>query len=67
METRSVTQIANDWEVSEYEIFRRAAEYYYGQPAREKEIEKQYGLWMNGHLKLPVYVTYYLEHWIFLA
>lgn len=67
MSLRTVTGLANEWGVSEYEVFRRAHDYYYGQPANPKDLEKQFGAWTMNHIHLPYYVLYFIEHWIFEA
>ncbi len=67
MSRKTVTELANEWQVSEYDVFWRASEYYYGQLPDEKMVETQYGLWMNDQINLPYYVRYFIENWVFEA
>ena len=62
-----VTAVANELGISEYDLFVLAYRAYFGTYPNAARMQTQYGCWMMGTLKLPVYVTYYLEKGIFVA
>lgn len=62
-----VTMVANDLGISEYDVFVLAHRAYFDTEPNLALIEKQFGEWMNGNLKLPFYVSYFLNNGLFTA
>lgn len=67
MSRLTVTELANEWDVSEAEVFRRAHDYYYGQTISDKVLDTHYGAWITNQINLPYYVSYFIENWVFEA
>ncbi len=67
MHPHAVTMVANELGISEYDLFVLAHRAYFGSEPKHSAIEKQFGAWMMGDLKLPFYVQYFLDKGIFFA
>ena len=61
MHPLTVTCVANDLGVSEFQVFMLAHKAYFGSEPDERVVEKQFGAWMNETIALPFYVVYFLE------
>jgi hypothetical protein len=61
MHPLDVTMVANELGISEYDLFVLAYRAYFTTYPDPKRMQTQFGLWMMGELKLPVYVRYYLD------
>lgn len=56
------TRLAAELEISEYELFRQASEWYYGRVI--DSVESGFGAYLlSGCEILPLYVTHFIRRW----
>ena len=67
MHPLTVTLVANDLGVSEYEVFALAHRTYFQTEPDPVLLEKQFGAWLMGTINLPFYVLYFLENGLLSA